>query len=169
MATGAELLTTAAAAILGTIVGPYLSSGRERRAARVAVIEAMGNVDTLRWAFAGDYEAFKRAVLGLETAGLMAATSRPALDRYVYAATVARRVSQVHLEEDYPEYAGSIPSELGDVVRDAGALLTDHSWHPVRARLAHPRRDRRLHMRLDAVKAELAASGRVTEYQWRVG
>jgi hypothetical protein len=142
-------------ALASSILGPLFSQRSERRNLRADVLRAVGEVERRRWT-PEDRVAFRAAVDSCRAAALVAAVNRDIVDRYLGYAEVGRRTSEwtaEHMPDE--DGGGSIPSELGDLIRITADVLVDHVWHPHRSRWSIGRNLRKIHKREENVRTSL--------------
>lgn len=117
-------------AIASSVLAPLVSQRGERRALRADVLHRLGELERLRWFHTDDqFDEFRRALMALRTAGLIAAADRELIEYYCHLAWTARLTSEHAVEVG--DDVGGIPSELADLVRDAAKAVSDDIWHPV--------------------------------------
>lgn len=124
-----------AAALLGTlgigsVAGQYVTSAKDRRSARAEVLNALGAVESARWApHTEGAPSFRDAARALQTAALVARVPRALLVEYLQLAQAACWRSFEKWEEDPdPEYGGGISADFADAVRQAARSLSDVIW-----------------------------------------
>jgi hypothetical protein len=128
---GAVLGGAAAGAVITSVLQPLVSQRGTRREMRAEVLRRVADVETARWADSS-WSEFRRAVVHLRAAGLVAGANRAVVDRYLCLVYVARRQSEAGYEEDWPEESGGIPTALADLVVEAATILAEHMRHPYR-------------------------------------
>lgn len=126
------LVSIAGALGIGSILGQLVAAGKDRRVARAAVLQALSDVETARWAPTAEGEpSFAKAARTLRAAALIAQIPRTPVRVYLLLAEVAHWESLESLERTGdPELGGGISMDLADVVRDAGRALTSAIWAP---------------------------------------
>jgi hypothetical protein len=133
-------------AIASSVLTPLISQRGERRGLRADVLHRLGDVERLRWFHTGDQvERFRRALVALRAAGLLAGANRALIDYYCHVAWTARLTSEhaVEIGDD----VGGIPSTLGDLVTDAATAVSDDVWHPTTRRWRSNRKVEQLRFR----------------------
>lgn len=140
---------------VGSVLGQWLSGGRDRRAARAAVLDALREVETARWAPAKpEKPTFVQATRELETAALLARIPRKYVRFYLHVADAAHTLSQQSWD-DYPDEedgGGAISAVFADAVREAARLVTDVTWSPYVLRVRYPVRLARLDKTMNAIE-----------------
>ena len=127
------LVSIAGALGLGSIVGQFVSAGKDRRAARAAALQAINDVEEARWAPAAEgAPSFSRALHGLYTAALIAQVPRRPLRAYLtYAQAAQWESARAWNEEPDPEQrGGGIDTQFADTVREAARTLIAAVWAP---------------------------------------
>jgi hypothetical protein len=144
------------------VLTPLIAQRGERRALRADVLHRLGDVERFRWVAAGDQSSgdFRRALVALRAAGLVAGANRELIDYYYHVAWTARLTSEHAVEVGDEE--GGILSTLADLVRDAATAVTDDVWHPTTTRWRRKRRLEALRTREQSLRD---GPGR-TEIQW---
>ncbi len=122
------------------VVGTWVGGGRARREVRSAILTAIANTESERWAEDPDgsgYPRFVAALRELETAALIARVPKGAVHHYVVLAEAARNLSDDAVEF-FPgdtSFWGPIDGYFDTLVRDSAAVLTRLAWNPCRGRL----------------------------------
>lgn len=129
-------------AALQSVLDPLLGQRHLRRDLRANVVRATAQVEERRWATASQ-DSFGDAVVELRTAVLVAGLQREPMEAYVEIAAGARALAErtAILDDSEPALRGGlIPTEMGDLARNAATLLVSIAWHPYRTRpLCHSR------------------------------
>jgi hypothetical protein len=117
----------------GSVIGQWFGAGRERRAARAAVLKALAAVESARWGMGEDGTANKgrsEAIRELQTAALIARIPRAVIRTYAQLATAASWASQesVNIHSDPSPEGAAIDVGLADVVRTAAEIVSDAAW-----------------------------------------
>jgi len=125
------------AAIVSSLIGPYVNRAQERRRSKAEVLQALMSVEVLRWAsHKHPYEKYLEAVQKLRAAALIARTHRELLELYVQASALARSGSDDDFEtQGDSEFGGSIDSDVANFVSAAAEALTFSLWRPYSSRL----------------------------------
>jgi hypothetical protein len=112
------------------VLTPLIAQRGERRALRADVLHRPGDVEGFRWVAAGDQSSgdFRRALVALRAAGLLAEANRELIDYYCHVAWTARLTSEHAVEVG--DDGGGILSTLADLVRHAATAVSDDVWHP---------------------------------------
>lgn len=152
-----QLLTGAVGgAIVSSVVGPYLSQARERRKARADALNALLQVETARWADKDSPALTFRQTVGVfKAAALVAGVDNDIVDAYVRLAATARDVSQDDFDKSSRKaspFAGGIPTDLSDLVRDAAESIVICIRHPWRSMLLHKTMLRDVSTKTEALK-----------------
>jgi hypothetical protein len=119
---------------VGGVIAGGIASARDQRAARATALEALGEVEELRWADTPDDEFF-RSQQRMRTAALLARLPRGPVEDYLDAAITARRYTVARVEE-FAEVqialppGGSLSSSLSNAVVGQAAILADILWSP---------------------------------------
>ncbi|RZU30543.1 hypothetical protein BKA19_0161 [Blastococcus saxobsidens] len=140
---------------LGSVLGQWINSARDRRSSRANALLALGRVETARWAPvpAGGI-SFQDAARALMTAALLARIPNAAVREYLTLAQAAAWLSATSWEEDPDQEigGGAIDSEFSQIVRDAAHHLAGIIWAPAPLRrLTLSRRLRELQSRAEAL------------------
>jgi len=100
-------------------------------------------VEERRWGDNTNHKDFRHSVFALQSTAVIGRVPRWAVDKYLHAATKARRESRaMGFDENGPVWVGDDEQEA--VVRRALDNLTYVIWHPIFGRLRrHLRRDHR--------------------------
>lgn len=157
---------------IGSVIGNYIGAGKARREVRSAVLKALATTENARWAnLAEDHRTFRTATRDLETAALIARIPRPAVQQYVLLADAAHRYSLEDFEEKDGEEemgAGSVNSELANVVQDSAEVITQLTWRPWWSRFTYRARLKKL--RDEAAAIDDKSVERALAYaQWALG
>lgn len=156
MAIDASTIVSLAGALgIGSILGQLVASGKDRRSARAAVLQAVNDVETARWApIVKGEPSFTRAGHALRGAALVARIPREPVRLYLLLAEAAHWESLEDFEQSHdPEFGGNIGAELSEVVRDAGRVLVAAIWSPPGLRWLRSRRGvSRVQARVAAIK-----------------
>lgn len=123
------VVASLAAAVIGGVISPQLAQTKERRSARAAVREKLGEVEALRWSGESASD-FRRAMAALESAAIMARVSRRAIERYNAAAIAARKASDVLPVGPNGELEGAVDWVHEKAMVNALTDVTRHLWHP---------------------------------------
>jgi hypothetical protein len=124
------LMGAVGGAIITSLIAPYVLQNRDRRKARAEVLNSLLEVEQARWHDVS-HNFFRNKVAKLRASSLIAKSSREVTEYYIYLAGICRQYSEIDAKEG-PFKDGSIPGELGDLVKDAVELLTNILWHPWR-------------------------------------
>ncbi|CKH13588.1 hypothetical protein PXH78_26895 [Mycolicibacterium smegmatis] len=144
---------------VASLIGNWFGGGRSRREVRSAVLKALRETESQRWATEPDHVGFRdfiTAVHDLETAALIARIPRKAVHHYVVLAHAARGLSEdaVDYFPDLKGYSGPINGYFNTLVRDAAGVLTGLAWHPWWSRIVLLRSLRNLRNRALEFKDE---------------
>lgn len=129
---------------IGSLMGQYLTQGRERRTVRTDVLAALEACESARWSRAGDTDevaaVMTTAVRKLESAAVVSGLPAKPVDQYIVLAWAARWTSyddvvMCQMEGRDEEFAGGIPTNLADVVSAAARDVARLVWSPWRGRL----------------------------------
>lgn len=150
-----EVVSVLGAIGLGSVLGQYLASSKDRREARARVLSAIAEVEESRWVGEGNATAaeFQTALRNLQTAALIARLPRDAVFEYGALAQAARWLSQETWDRTIePELGGGIDAHLADATREAARAISElaWSWGPT-----HERRWRRARKRIEQRLAKL--------------
>lgn len=126
------LVSVAGALGIGSIFGQFVSAGKDRRAARAAVLQAINEVEEARWSPVKEgAPTFKKSMHGLYTSALIAQIPRGPLRLYMLLAQAAQWESADSWDSsDDSEFGGGISSKLADIVRDSARVLIAAVWAP---------------------------------------
>lgn len=130
------VFTSLASAIIGGIIAPQLARASERRLARASVLEKLGEVEGLRWDDE-PYHDFRRALVALQAAAIMARVPRKSVDLYIAAALAARDASETFDGAGPHDEPASVllDNEKAEAVGAALAAVSRLLWHPWMGRL----------------------------------
>lgn len=155
---------------VGSILGQYIGSSKDRREARAQVLGALSDAERGRWIGTDGPIArseFETSVRKLQTAALIARLPRDAAWEYAVLSQAARWASEEAWEQDPdPETGGGIDKYLADANREAATAISAlaWSWGPTqtwRWRRAKKRIDEQLaHLQSQATKAMVDRSRR---------
>ncbi|MDN5929605.1 MAG: hypothetical protein L0I24_00820 [Pseudonocardia sp.] len=116
---------------VGGLIGQWYASGKDRRAARAALLTCLGDVEDARshrdgWAI--DNPRLSQAIRKLETAALIANVPRSVVVPYAQLATAGlwHTEYEVNLAGD-PE-AASLPPAMAEATRNAAAIVSRAVW-----------------------------------------
>jgi hypothetical protein len=126
------IVSLAGALGVGSIIGQLVAGGKDRRSARAAVLQALNDVETARWAPAAKGKpSFADSAHALRGAALIAQIPRNPVHLYLLLAQVAHWESLEGFEQSNdPEFGGGISAALSEVVREAGRVLVAAIWSP---------------------------------------
>ena len=134
----------------GTLVSTYVTGGRERRAARAKVRECLAETENTRWLDA-DYQEFRKALIRLDSAAIIARFDRALIHRYTYLAEVAHYAEIVQKGETDWLPPRTLPIELATLLESVVVMIANEAWRPrfwravVALRAGVPSRRRRWH------------------------
>jgi hypothetical protein len=151
---------------VGSILGQYIGSSKDRREARAQVLGALSETETHRWVGPEDiipWADFHAHMRKLQIAALIARLPRDAVWEYAVLAQAARRLSEESWERDpRPEGSGGVDKHLADATREAARTISTlaWTWGPT-----HAWRWRRAKKRIDELlsRLQLARSRSVME------
>jgi hypothetical protein len=147
---------------LGSVLGQYLASSKDRREARARVLSALAQVEQSRWVGAhatASLAEFETALRDLETAALVARLPRSSVLEYEVLAQSARRLSAEDWDRTVdPETGGGIDAYMADATREAARTIAElaWSWGPT-----HRWRSHRSKKRVDRLVARLQSEDTV--------
>lgn len=123
---------------VATVIAQWFNSGKDRRAARAAVLMELADVESARWYRDGEIDDNRRlrdAIRKLETAALIARIPRRVLVPYAQLATAALWTTQYEVEkfEGDPE-ASSLPTPFFELLQEAASVVSWAAWSPPTAR-----------------------------------
>jgi hypothetical protein len=142
---------------VGTIIGQWFAGGKDRRAARAAVLAELGEVEAARWARGDDESAertaFQTAIRQLQTAALIARLPRRPVVLYSQLALVSLWYTRSQLDlYDDPEASG-LPGDFALIVREAAEMISKAAWaSPATRWIWLPRRQRQVAGRAQAIE-----------------
>lgn len=142
---------------VGSILGQYVGSAKDRRQARAGVLSALANTESGRWSGPDpkmSLDEFQTSLRELQTAALIARLPRDAVREYAVLAQAARWVSQESWEQAAEPVDGSwgIDAHLAQGVREAARAITVMAWT---SRPTHAWRWRRAQHRIDQILTKL--------------
>lgn len=118
---------------VGSILGQYVGSSKDRREARAGVLSALAEVESGRWVGANSKtpDEFRSSLRSLQTAALIARLPRDAVWEYAVLGQAARWLSDEQWErEPDPELGGHINGYLAEAVREAARAIVVMAWAP---------------------------------------
>lgn len=117
---------------LGSALGQYLVSSKDRREARARVLSTLAEVEQSRWVGpdkTASFAEFQTALRNFQTAALIARLPRSAVWEYGSLAQSARWLSQEEWDRTGdPETGGGIDAYLGDAIREAARTIAELAW-----------------------------------------
>jgi hypothetical protein len=156
---------------IASIVSQWFSSGKDRRAARAAVLSHLGAVEAGRWANLDDdlgeqYVRLRAAIRELETAALIARVPRRPVVLYAQLALAAFWHTRGELEKYEEPEASSLPTEYSNIVHSAAELVSRAAWSSPATRWVWLRwRQRRVARRLRGMHYDDELVPRIIEAQ----
>jgi hypothetical protein len=127
-----DLVTTITSSIgalgVGSVVGQYLGSRRDRLTARADVLGALSDVENSRWANLATWPEFKSAATRLQTAALIARLPRKPFNTYLQMARAARWESSEGYDETGEDQEAGIDGDLAECIRAIAERITDLVW-----------------------------------------
>jgi len=128
MIDAAAIAAAAGALGLGSVVGAYIAGGKDRRAARAAVLDHIREIEFERWA-PTDWLKLRRHTTALTAGALVAQLPREVVAEYVALVQAAAQLSQENYEADpESEYANGINGKVADLVESAARLVIVVAW-----------------------------------------
>jgi hypothetical protein len=115
--------------LTGTLVSTYVTGGRERRAARAKVRECLAETENTRWLDA-DYQEFRKALIRLDSAAIIARFDRALIHRYTYLAEVAHYAEIVQKGETDWLPPRTLPLELAALLESVVVMIANEAWRP---------------------------------------
>jgi hypothetical protein len=118
---------------IGSVIGQWIAGGKDRRAARAAVLEKLQAVEVARWLTDDKSEAeenmrLRAAGRELEIAALVARVPRAAVIPYVQLAPAGLWILHGKIEHgEHPDDAW-IQQDMSDAVRDAAEIVSKAAW-----------------------------------------
>jgi hypothetical protein len=134
---GAQVLAAVGALGLGSVLGQYVATSRDRRQVSADALRALAEIERTRWALFApgrpptEATEFYQAVRTFQTAALLAGLPRLLVREYLVLAQAARWSSDDNL--DTSDQAG-IEARLADAVAGAAGILAEVTWRPVMSR-----------------------------------
>jgi hypothetical protein len=138
-----EVVTVLGVLGIGSILGQYVASSKDRRETRARVLTALAAVESARWAGLSEKTPieFETSLREFHTAALIGRVPRDAAWEYAVLAQAARWVSQENSEHD-PDPGGGIDTYLAQATREAARAIAviawssapTHTWHWRRAK-----------------------------------
>lgn len=125
-------------AVVQSVLGALVGQRHERRNMRAEVLRRIGELEQARWMDENgpSWQDYRSADNAVRAAGLVASAPRELIDVYLRFARAGRLMSERHWKMDPdPEFGGSVPGPLGDLITDAAERLVSHVWYPHRRRL----------------------------------
>lgn len=117
---------------VGSVLGQYVGSSKDRREARARVLSALADAEESRWAGpdnATTLGEFIESVRKLQTAALIARLPRDAVREYAILARTARWVSEQAWERTPdPDTGGGVDLYLADATREAATAISTLAW-----------------------------------------
>lgn len=126
-----EIVSVVGALGLGSVLGQYLASSKDRREVRARVLSAIAEVEESRWVGEGTATSaqFQAALRNLQAAALVARLPRHAVREYAVLAQAARWLSQEEWDRlGDPEIGGGIDARLSDATREAAKAVAELVW-----------------------------------------
>lgn len=158
-AVASEVVSVLGALGLGSVLGQYLASSKDRREARARVLTALTEVEESRWAGPDamtTFAEFQTALRKFQTAALIARLPRTAAGEYAVLAQAARWTSEASWKEHPdPDTGGGINANLADATREAARAISTLAWS---WGLLHTWRWRRAKKRIDEQLSSLESS-----------
>jgi hypothetical protein len=124
---------------VGSVIGQWVAGGKDRRAARAAVLDKLGAVEAVRW-YEGDRtadsEKLVAAIRELETAALVARVPRAAV--VPYAQLAAGGLWYMHDEVERTggdDDMAALSWPVSDAIHGAAEIVSRAAWSPPAIRL----------------------------------
>ncbi len=117
---------------VGSILGQYIGSSKDRREARAGVLSALVDTESSRWVGPDSktLDEFHSSMRKLQTAALIARLPRDAVEQYAVLGQAGRRSSQTVWERNAdPETGGGIEEHFGR--SGAGGRTSDRGYRVV--------------------------------------
>jgi len=131
---------------VGSILGQYIGSSKDRREARAGVLTALADAESSRWVGpdAKTLDEFHSSMRKLQTAALIARLPRDAVEQYAVLGQAARWYSQTAWEQNPdPETGGRVEEHLAKAVEEAARAVAAIAWSPGLGRTWRWRRARK--------------------------
>src|ERR1035441_3922380 len=122
-----EIVTALGVLGVGSVLGQYLASSKDRRETRARVLTAFADAESVRWVDPDSKTRaeFQTSLRELQTAALVARLPRGAVLEYAVLAQAAHRECEVSWERNS---AGEIDARLADATREAARARADIAW-----------------------------------------
>jgi hypothetical protein len=135
---------------IGSVIGQWVAGGKDRRAARAAVLDKPAAVEAARWVGddpGDDNVKLRTAIRELETAALLARVPRAAVVPYAQLAAAALGYMHGEVEQTGSvDYAG-ITMRMSDTIIGAAEVVSRAAWSPPAVRWLWLRRALRANRR----------------------
>lgn len=144
---------------VGSLIVQWAAGGKDRRAARAAVLTELAAVESARWNLdpsASDGPRLPEAIRRLETAALIARVPRSAVIPYAQLAHAGFVLLQDELElRGEPEFVTGIDADVADLVINAAEIVSRAAWATPATRWTWlPDRVRQLNRQVNAIEDE---------------
>jgi hypothetical protein len=116
---------------VGSLIGQWVAGGKDRRAARAAVLDKLGAVEAARWYGTdrgADSEKLVAAVRELETAALIARVPRAAVVPYAQLAVAGLWHMHNEVERHDDEERAGLDLSISDAIHDAAEVVSRSAW-----------------------------------------
>jgi hypothetical protein len=127
-----EVISFLAALGLGSALGQYLASSKDRRESRANVLSALAETEAARWAGGGPKASlsdFQASMRKFQTAALIARLPRDLAWQYGVLAQAARWLSDDSLDRSGdPEFGGGIEADFATATREAARAVSEVAW-----------------------------------------
>ena len=155
----AEVVAVLGVLGVGSILGQYVGSSKDRREARAGVLSALADTESSRWVGPDSKTTlgeFQTSMRKLQTAALVARLPRDAVWEYAVLAQAARWLSEEEWElTGDPDTGGAIDASLAEAAREAARAIAAMAWSPAPL---HTWRWRRAKKRIDELLTKLQSA-----------
>ncbi|MHA6626250.1 hypothetical protein ACU61A_12515 [Pseudonocardia sichuanensis] len=116
---------------IGSVIGQWVAGGKDRRAARAAVLDKLGAVEAARWFGSdrtADSEKLVAAIRELETAALVARVPRAAVVPYAQLAAAGLWYMHDEVERTGDDDYAAISMPVSDTIAGAAEVVSRAAW-----------------------------------------
>lgn len=136
-----DLVSTAGAALIGGLAGPWLLRGPERRAARASVQTAFAEMDVLRSKPGLSWHEYDSLERNIRKSALIARLPRDAVDLFTTVSEICWKHAQFRESPRHEDVLDSeFPGEFVVLLSNVDDLMVDLCWKPWIARIGLRRR-----------------------------